>query len=344
MIIAKKLTFEDVKLRFEARGYELLETEYKNSTTKMKYKCLIHHDVIQEINVGKLSIGRGCRFCGKERSDQAKRADFEDVNKAFKKLNLILLTEKKDYRNNKQKLKFKCNKHSDVVQKSDYATIASASIGCKLCKYEFISQKRKLDYQHVKDFCLNKGLILLQNYYKNNSTKIKLSCIIHNDMIFYIDFDHIRSGQRCPRCTYESVTGEHHYNWKGGISDIQEYLRGKLSSWKLDILKLHDYKCNLNKRKQDLEVHHLTSMKRIINDALNNTDLKLKSKISDYTNDELNLLEKEVLSLHNLSTGVPLRKKYHLLFHKLYGYHDTTPDDYKEFKIRFNMGEFNNLS
>ena len=33
-----KLTFEQVKEKFEERGYELLETEYVIGTAKMRYK------------------------------------------------------------------------------------------------------------------------------------------------------------------------------------------------------------------------------------------------------------------------------------------------------------------
>jgi hypothetical protein len=37
--MAKKLTYEEVYTRFKEQNCELLDKEYKNSRTKLKYKC-----------------------------------------------------------------------------------------------------------------------------------------------------------------------------------------------------------------------------------------------------------------------------------------------------------------
>ena len=44
-----KPTFNDVKKAFYKKGYELLEFEYINATTKMKYRCKKHPQEIQGI-------------------------------------------------------------------------------------------------------------------------------------------------------------------------------------------------------------------------------------------------------------------------------------------------------
>jgi len=59
-----KLTYEFVKSQFVLRGYNLLDTEYVNAHLKMKYQCLKHPEVIQEINYNNLKNGRGCAVCG----------------------------------------------------------------------------------------------------------------------------------------------------------------------------------------------------------------------------------------------------------------------------------------
>lgn len=59
-----RLTFEQVKGKFEERGYELLETEYVIGTAKMRYKCPDHPDEKLSISYAELRNGSGCRYCG----------------------------------------------------------------------------------------------------------------------------------------------------------------------------------------------------------------------------------------------------------------------------------------
>jgi hypothetical protein len=59
----QKLTFEEVKQVFIDKGYELLETEYKNSKTKMKYRCSFHPEKDISISLTHLKEGKGCPYC-----------------------------------------------------------------------------------------------------------------------------------------------------------------------------------------------------------------------------------------------------------------------------------------
>ena len=60
---SKKLTFEDVKQYFKDRGCELLEKEYKNCNTPMKYRCDCGNDECK-IRFSKFKSGQRCRKCG----------------------------------------------------------------------------------------------------------------------------------------------------------------------------------------------------------------------------------------------------------------------------------------
>ena len=57
----RKLTIEEVKVKFEERDYELLEGEYVNSATKIKYKCPKGH--IGKICYNSFRDGSGCSKC-----------------------------------------------------------------------------------------------------------------------------------------------------------------------------------------------------------------------------------------------------------------------------------------
>lgn len=59
--------FEEVKKSFEEMGYVLLETDYINRYTPMKYICPKHPDEVKEISLGSIRGGHGCYECGLER-------------------------------------------------------------------------------------------------------------------------------------------------------------------------------------------------------------------------------------------------------------------------------------
>lgn len=58
----KKLTYEYVEKYFKEEGCKLLETEYKNNSTKMKYICTCGD--INEISFDSFKQGCKCKKCG----------------------------------------------------------------------------------------------------------------------------------------------------------------------------------------------------------------------------------------------------------------------------------------
>ena len=62
-----KLTYEQVKERIEARGWQLLSEEYKNARTKLKMKCPNGH--ITEKTLDNFN-NSGCRECQKKTHEQ----------------------------------------------------------------------------------------------------------------------------------------------------------------------------------------------------------------------------------------------------------------------------------
>ena len=58
----KKITFEEVKKRFEDNKCELMENKYINNKTKMRYKCTCGN--ISSINLNSFTNGHLCKYCG----------------------------------------------------------------------------------------------------------------------------------------------------------------------------------------------------------------------------------------------------------------------------------------
>jgi hypothetical protein len=96
----EKYTYDYVKKCFEDVNYELLETEYINSSTKMKYRCDKNH--LKTIIFANFKHGYRCRkCCGLE------KLTIEYAKKYFQNVNYELL--ETEYINNSTKMKYRCN-------------------------------------------------------------------------------------------------------------------------------------------------------------------------------------------------------------------------------------------
>jgi hypothetical protein len=84
-----RLTFDYVKNFFEKHGCVLLETEYKNARTKIKYKCSCGN--ISEIVFDSFRRGNRCRQCGQKRCADKQRYTQEEIAIIFEKKGCKLL-------------------------------------------------------------------------------------------------------------------------------------------------------------------------------------------------------------------------------------------------------------
>lgn len=63
-----KVPFEDVKYLFEINGYNLLDTEYRNSNTPLRFECPRHPEEETTITYASLIEGHQCLLCSIEDS------------------------------------------------------------------------------------------------------------------------------------------------------------------------------------------------------------------------------------------------------------------------------------
>ncbi|WP_026592178.1 hypothetical protein [Bacillus sp. UNC437CL72CviS29] len=130
-----KLTFEQVKVKFEERGYELLETEYVIGTAKMRYKCPNHPDKDLSISYAELRNGSGCPYCGREK----RKLSFEYVKETFEARGYELL--ETSYVNNSKKMRYKCPYHPGEVFTIMFLHLQGGH-GCPKCGKERSGQVR----------------------------------------------------------------------------------------------------------------------------------------------------------------------------------------------------------
>ena len=228
--MGKKLTLEFVKKYFKDQECELLETEYKNSITKMKYCCKCGNK--SEITYCNFKSGKRCQKCaGNE------KLTYEFVKEKFKKENCELL--ETTYINARKKMKYKCSCtykseitwdqfQKGVRYKCECGNISSISYSrfkngqrCKTCGID----KLKLTNNFVYNFFKKEKCKLLEKYV-GSGINMKYICKCGIESI--ITWNSFKSGSKCKNCGYErsEKSGKTHKNYtlpSGKIIRIQGY-------------------------------------------------------------------------------------------------------------------------
>lgn len=164
----KRKTYEEVSVFFDTKGYDLLETEYLNNRTFMKYQCRKHPNIIQVIKYNSLANGEGCRFCGLEKQALLQRKPFEEIIEIFEDKGYKLLSGTDEYKNSKSLLRYQCLYHPEEKLMARYYDIYNGH-GCPLC-HSYRGEKR------IKAFLDINGLLYeVQKKFPDLIIKRKLS-------------------------------------------------------------------------------------------------------------------------------------------------------------------------
>jgi very-short-patch-repair endonuclease len=176
-----KHTYEYIKQYFENENCELLETEYINNSTKMKYKCICNN--ITYIRYSDFQQGKRCSKCGGK-----KKHTYEFVKQYFKNEGCELL--ENEYKNNSTKMEYLCN--CGNISRINFNNFKNG-YRCLKC-----GGSEKLTFEFVKKFFEDKKCILLETDYVNNNTNMKYICI--NNHVSFIMFNDFKRGNRCNLC------------------------------------------------------------------------------------------------------------------------------------------------
>lgn len=109
----QKPKWNDIVSLFQRYDYELISTEYINAKTKLEYVCNKHREKgVQSVTYNNLKFGFGCKYCGDERTVEAKRIPFEEVKRIFHSTDKILLDQ--PYINAHTPLGYICKHHPEI--------------------------------------------------------------------------------------------------------------------------------------------------------------------------------------------------------------------------------------
>lgn len=198
---------------------------------------------------------------------------------------------------------------------------------------------QKYDENEVERLLNEKNCKLLEPYI-NITTKVKCQCP-KGHIFDFVLASFLRKDEPRIICSYEKRRGEKSPVWKGGgKQDTIDFIRHQLYTWKQEVLKKYDNKCDIcNENTKDLVIHHATrNFSDILEEASKNTEIPILNQISEYQDEQRKTLIKEVQRLHTVDIGRPIKKEYHKKFHQLYGTHNNTLQQYEEFKQKILNG------
>jgi hypothetical protein len=140
-------------------------------------------------------------FEKRQKSNSNQRLSLEFIQQVFKNKNCTLITD--FYKNNKQDLEYICNIHTDKgVQHTTYHCFQK-TIGCTYCANKQRAEKRRKDFEIVKEDYKKMGFTLLTDNYKNNLTKMPCVCNNHKEIVQHIPYSQIQQGHGCIICWNE---------------------------------------------------------------------------------------------------------------------------------------------
>ena len=322
-----KYSIQNIRLwlKINNKTIEVISDKYMGSENKLTFKCTIDNNE-WEAKWHNIQNGKGCPVCGvKSRVDKS-RLSIDEIRFRLNEINPNVHIIEGSYENNRSKLKCKCLKDG-YVWLSNWANLSRGE-GCPKC-----ANNIRLTIEGVKNklLLINPNIEIISNTYINNKNKLECQCKVCGHK-WYSRWDNLASGYGCQKCAIESISGENSYRWNNGISETSKYLRSKISEWKKDSMKKYNYKCDITGERFDV-IHHLYGFDSIIKEMFENLNIPIKERICDYSEKDVELMEKEIDVLHKkYGEGVCLTNKEHEMFHKLYGYGNNTPEQYYLYK------------
>lgn len=211
------------------------------------------------------------------------------------------------------------------------------------CAYCYGNKKYKID--DIRLEFEKRKYILLEQEYIDVFGKLKYICLKHPEYEQIISYHGFNVGRKgCKYCGIESNSGENNWNWKGGITPIQNHLRRKIISWKLDSMQACNYCCVISGKTGQIEVHHLIPFKKIFKETFIKTGIPIYDEICKYSLKELEVLTSVLIDLHyRYGLGVCLSPDIHKHFHIIYGKLNNTPEQFEEFKHDYLNGKYKNV-
>lgn len=325
----KRFDIDYVREYVAKKGCLLLSETYENSSTPLCIKCQCGNVFKKTFNKFKSGFTL-CNECSKQQTSQKYRLSFDEVLKRIQNSGCEYIDG--EYKNSNSILALRCS--CGKVFKKRMSKFFSGQTRCTECGMKALAQSRtKYTKIEAQKILAKRGYVMVGEYV-NAYTPVDCKCPNgHNVKIKIALFIYNQSG--CRKCADNALKGDNHWNYKGGETELIDFFRKAIKSWKKDVARKYGYKCYLTGSKTDWVIHHLVSFADILHKSLDELGLPLHPKLKDYSDTELEQLKERVFSYHTVEIGVVLQRKVHNKFHALYGKGNNTIDQFNEFIQRF---------
>lgn len=242
-----------------------------------------------------------------------------------------------EYKNSRTPLLLKCNQCGNTFER-DWNHLQRNRFCCIECAHKQQGQKHKgklkKSFEEIQKEIWEKDKYIIVGEYNNCSTATLCKCL--QGHYFNFNYSNYKLGSsKCPYCKKIKILENKQNNpiIKNDFLTLKEFLRKQLKPWRNECLKASNYICDISNTYNDnLDVHHIINITIIIDEVLKELNLPLKSKYIDYSPEEILKIIELFKQKHTTDVGVVLSKKYHDLFHKIYGTSNNTKEQYEKFK------------
>lgn len=300
----RKLSTEEVKIKLkEIDPNAVMLGEYVNSTSKIKMKCKNCNNIYFK-DYAHLRRGQTCKKCNLQKGFNQKRHTLQELKKRLKEINEDIEIIDREYVNNKQPLKCKCNKCQKILYKS--WNVLSKGVGCEYCFNKIRGSSLRKTIEEIKLELIQNGtnLILLSKDYKNNKHPLLFSCKTCGN-VFEKRYDDVKGGHGCSFCGVKKRSGKNHHNYNPNITEEERLERrdqNRLKPIRNEVFKRDGYRCKVcNKKGGVLNAHHLDGYSWAIKKRFDSSNL------------------------------VTLCEGHHKEFHKIYGNRNNTKEQFEEY-------------
>lgn len=178
MVSMQNLIYLEVCEIFKESGYELLETECKAVSSKMKS---VDKDGYMYFSSA-TTLKKGSKFDKFNMGNPYSLYNMNVFLKLNKKKSVLLSTE---YRGNKAKYLFECE-CGERYESLFTSVFNGTKDSCDECSKKMSTEKTKHDISYVKDVFNKKGYTLLEDEYTRNNKK--MTCVDKDGYMFYANF------------------------------------------------------------------------------------------------------------------------------------------------------------
>jgi hypothetical protein len=203
--ISNSFTIDEAKATFAEKRHELLEEEYVDCKTPMRYRCGGCGNIPESgMTLDNCKHGHQCWDCGRKNSGIAQSFTIEEARKVFTKYGHQLLEEV--YVNSHYPMKYRCSGCGNVPEKGLALSDCQAGKQCKRCGIKKMSITQSFTIEEARRVFTKYGHQLLEEVYVNCFTPMCYRCGgCGNIPLKGMNLNNCQGGKQCWDCGHRNT-------------------------------------------------------------------------------------------------------------------------------------------